>query len=604
MEALLFGDADPIARHRSRVLSDSGQILNLTFARAVAQWLRQSGEQDRTLLLALPGAGVKTRDSGLDRFVTKLYSIQLPANDLTQTTEVNQPYLTGLIAPGDVISLHNPNAGVRFVSIPNINFTGLQPFSITVVLNNNWTELTGSSSRMGILTDTVDSRGVYLNAAAGKVTVRDSASTAYTFTLSNTYLLVGKIAIYSIVFTGSALILYEIGTLVESVGCASFPFYSTRLFGARVINARIPYFRIGGSMPASQAASEAAMLRTYIPEIPAVQIVSQTWSIRNLDMVCTPVGNIIQEIQLNSATERIVNGEFSSGLASWNNPEGGVSVVSGKAVFPGTNLTERLVSNPNLIVGRWYKVSFTVSDYSAGTVFCQLGGNGPNTGNKNANGTYTHILKTTATAVTTNFYVSGNNNFIGKIDDIKCEELGWMDSTEIYDAVYAATSGDATTKHYAALKEAAMWCSYSNTETNQVVFGKLYNWYAAALLDADMISSSYGWRVPSQGDFNTLIDSLGGTNIAGGKLKITGTTFWNSPNASADNSSGFCALASGFRSQVSGGYSNLLANFLICARDEASAPNAMQYYLGATNGQFQFTSSSKARGYSLRLYKT
>ncbi len=55
------------------------------------------------------------------------------------------------------------------------------------MLNNNWTELTGSSSRMGILTDTVDSSGVYLNAAAGKVTVRDSASTAYTFTLSNTY---------------------------------------------------------------------------------------------------------------------------------------------------------------------------------------------------------------------------------------------------------------------------------------------------------------------------------------------------------------------------------------------------------------------------------
>ncbi len=75
--------------------------------------------------------------------------------------------------------------------------------------------------------------------------------------------------------------------------------------GARVINARIPSFRIGGSMPASQAASEAAMLRTYIPEFPAVQIVSQTWSIRNLDMVFYTCWKYIQEIQLNSATERI-----------------------------------------------------------------------------------------------------------------------------------------------------------------------------------------------------------------------------------------------------------------------------------------------------------
>ncbi len=78
--------------------------------------------------------------------------------------------------------------------------------------------------------------------------------------------------------------------------------------------------------------------------------------------------------------------------------------------------------------------------------------NGPNTGNKNANGTYTHILKTTATAVTQTFYVSGNNNFIGKIDDIKCEELGWMDSQR-YMMLSMPTSGDATTKHYAALKE-------------------------------------------------------------------------------------------------------------------------------------------------------
>jgi uncharacterized protein (TIGR02145 family) len=48
-------------------------------------------------------------------------------------------------------------------------------------------------------------------------------------------------------------------------------------------------------------------------------------------------------------------------------------------------------------------------------------------------------------------------------------------------------------------------------------------------------------------EWEELINSFGGSNVAGGKLKETGTSHWNSPNTEATNSSGFTAVAGGFR---------------------------------------------------------
>jgi uncharacterized protein (TIGR02145 family) len=89
------------------------------------------------------------------------------------------------------------------------------------------------------------------------------------------------------------------------------------------------------------------------------------------------------------------------------------------------------------------------------------------------------------------------------------------------------------------------YCNYNNDVNNAGVYGNLYNWYAAT--DSRNLCPT-DWHIPTDAEWKTLIDYLGGENLAGGKMKETGTAHWTSPNGGADNSSGFSALPGGFRS--------------------------------------------------------
>jgi uncharacterized protein (TIGR02145 family) len=63
------------------------------------------------------------------------------------------------------------------------------------------------------------------------------------------------------------------------------------------------------------------------------------------------------------------------------------------------------------------------------------------------------------------------------------------------------------------------WCSYNNEESNVAVYGRWYNWYAVS--DGSNIAPA-GWHVPSDEEWQTLVDYLGGDGVAGGKMKTTG----------------------------------------------------------------------------------
>lgn len=94
------------------------------------------------------------------------------------------------------------------------------------------------------------------------------------------------------------------------------------------------------------------------------------------------------------------------------------------------------------------------------------------------------------------------------------------------------------------------WCSYNNNPANDAIYGKLYNWYAVN--DPRGLAPT-GYHTPSDTEWTTLINCLGGDSVAGGKMKEVGTTNWLAPNTGATNSSGFTALPGGLR------YPNFLA---------------------------------------------
>jgi uncharacterized protein (TIGR02145 family) len=86
--------------------------------------------------------------------------------------------------------------------------------------------------------------------------------------------------------------------------------------------------------------------------------------------------------------------------------------------------------------------------------------------------------------------------------------------------------------------------AYDGNESNVNTYGRLYTWYAVT--DSRNVCPT-GWHVPSDAEWATLTTYLGGKRVAGGKLKETGTTHWQSPNTGATNETGFTALPSGYR---------------------------------------------------------
>ena len=88
------------------------------------------------------------------------------------------------------------------------------------------------------------------------------------------------------------------------------------------------------------------------------------------------------------------------------------------------------------------------------------------------------------------------------------------------------------------------YCWYvDNIWTYKSTYGALYNWYA---VNSGKLCPT-GWHVPTDEEFTTLVNYVGGDKLAGGRLKEAGTTHWNTPNTGAMNNSGFSALPGGGR---------------------------------------------------------
>jgi uncharacterized protein (TIGR02145 family) len=83
----------------------------------------------------------------------------------------------------------------------------------------------------------------------------------------------------------------------------------------------------------------------------------------------------------------------------------------------------------------------------------------------------------------------------------------------------------------------------NDSVTYENPYGNLYNWYASS--DSRGICPT-GWHVPTDSEWITLTDYLGGEGVAGGKMKATGNAY-EEGNIGATNSSGFTGYGGGWR---------------------------------------------------------
>ncbi len=140
------------------------------------------------------------------------------------------------------------------------------------------------------------------------------------------------------------------------------------------------------------------------------------------------------------------------------------------------------------------------------------------------------------------------------------------------------------------------WCYYDNNPENGKIYGKLYNWYAVNDLRG---LAPKGWHIPTDGEWTSLTNYLGGSEIAGAKMKSK--TGWYG-NGNGTNSSGFNGLPGGYR-LVYGSFNYIGKTGIWWSSSEGSASSAWDRSLNYGDGDVYRSLGSKRSGFSVRCLR-
>jgi uncharacterized protein (TIGR02145 family)/uncharacterized repeat protein (TIGR02543 family) len=149
------------------------------------------------------------------------------------------------------------------------------------------------------------------------------------------------------------------------------------------------------------------------------------------------------------------------------------------------------------------------------------------------------------------------------------------------------------------------YCWYQNDSSFINPHGALYNWFVVDPANPKKIAPP-GWHVPTLDEWDVLVGYLGGTSVAGAKLKEVGTSHWTPPNLGADNTSGFTAIPGGIRDYQNGSFSAFNSNsYLWFSTPYETNPSTA--YFTALYFDYTFINShtvhGKANGMSIRLLR-
>ena len=518
--------------YTDRVKADGGTIDDNARLKQYISFLKAQGRYDLAKFIFAPMFGGKLRTSGIYKYQSKLYSVQLAANDAAQTTELSQPYQTGNIAPNETLSLFT-DTNTRLLAHPEITYTNAQGWTFWAIVNTN-----GTAGTTNIIADDAGGNSaLYIKNTTNVISFKNGAGTIVNGTAS-TLPHIGKNTIYHFTTAGgdNTLKIYANGVLFDTItNPTGFTFEQVKTLGFSHLRGVHD-----GGISAAQVAADYAILRGWIPEIEQVTIGSQVWASSNLQAVATPVGNVIQEMQAAGAVEKITNGGFDSDT-NWtkSNPTN-IVIGSGVCAF-NTTTNDYIIQSVGILDNKYVEVSFTVSNYVGGIISFLFFGIPTSGAWRNANGTYTVIVKVNSGHNGGFGFRAGASGFVGSIDDVSVQELGWSNATEIYDAVYAATSGTTARKEYAAYKAAAMWCNYNNDGAIGAVYGKILNGYAIKLLELDYATANFGWRITQDADWSSLTP-----DSSDDAIKKDGSVYWVAGNEGT-NASGLTLLPNGMR---------------------------------------------------------
>lgn len=140
---------------------------------------------------------------------------------------------------------------------------------------------------------------------------------------------------------------------------------------------------------------------------------------------------------------------------------------------------------------------------------------------------------------------------------VKIDEQLWMAANLKYlPSVVGPGTGSETKPYYYVYGYDGTNVSDARAKANYDIYGVLYNWPAAMNKATSSTSNPSGvqgvcptgWHLPSDAEWTQLTDYLG-LSVAGGKLKESRMTHWDSPNTGATNETGFTALAGGYRKE-------------------------------------------------------
>jgi uncharacterized protein (TIGR02145 family) len=141
--------------------------------------------------------------------------------------------------------------------------------------------------------------------------------------------------------------------------------------------------------------------------------------------------------------------------------------------------------------------------------------------------------------------------------------------------------------------QSGAYCNYDNVKSIGKVYGRLYNWTAAN----SGVLAPVGWHVPSKEEWDTLIDYLGGIDVAGERLKAI-VYAWSDPYLDRSLRSGFNAYPGGLRGFHPGSFD--FFNIETCWWTSTEENASWAWYIGV----FSYTSAIKEDNFfkSLGLY--